>query len=63
MLAAHGSRHLQRARPLARGRAVARAPCQNRGGSTYLGDPANGFITQMLPFDGGFEISVKVTGN
>ena len=29
----------------------------------YLGDPANGFITQTLPFDGGFEISVKVTGN
>jgi predicted O-methyltransferase YrrM len=28
----------------------------------YLGDPANGFITQTLPFDGGFEISVKVTG-
>lgn len=27
----------------------------------YLGDPANGFITQTLPFDGGFEISVKVT--
>jgi predicted O-methyltransferase YrrM len=29
----------------------------------YLGDPANGFITQTLPFEGGFEISVKVTGN
>src|SRR4029079_3880960 len=28
----------------------------------YLGNPANGFITQTLPFDGGFEISVKVTG-
>jgi predicted O-methyltransferase YrrM len=26
----------------------------------YLGDPASGFITQTLPFDGGFEISVKV---
>ena len=29
----------------------------------YLGDPANGFITQTLPFDGGFEISVKVAGS
>jgi len=29
----------------------------------YLGDPVNGFITQTLPFEGGFEISVKVTGN
>jgi predicted O-methyltransferase YrrM len=28
----------------------------------YLGDPAHGFITQTLPFDGGFELSVKVTG-
>jgi predicted O-methyltransferase YrrM len=28
----------------------------------YLGDPAHGFITQTLPFDGGFEISVKVAG-
>jgi predicted O-methyltransferase YrrM len=28
----------------------------------YLGDPASGFITQTLPFDGGFEISVKVSG-
>jgi len=28
----------------------------------YLGDPANGFLTQTLPFEGGFEISVKVTG-
>ena len=27
----------------------------------FLGDPASGFITQTLPFDGGFEISVKVT--
>jgi predicted O-methyltransferase YrrM len=27
----------------------------------YLDDPANGFITQTLPFDGGFEISVKLT--
>jgi predicted O-methyltransferase YrrM len=27
----------------------------------YLGDPANGFITQTLPFDGGFEISVKLS--
>jgi predicted O-methyltransferase YrrM len=29
----------------------------------YLGDPANGFITQTLPFDGGFELSVKLTGH
>ncbi len=29
----------------------------------YLDDPANGFITQTLPFDGGFEISVKMTGH
>ncbi len=29
----------------------------------YLGDPPSGFITQTLPFDGGFEISVKVIGN
>jgi predicted O-methyltransferase YrrM len=26
----------------------------------FLDDPANGFITQTLPFDGGFEISVKI---
>lgn len=28
----------------------------------YLHDPANGFITQTLPFDGGLEFSVKVAG-
>jgi predicted O-methyltransferase YrrM len=27
----------------------------------FLSDPANGFITQTLPFDGGLEMSVKVT--
>ncbi|MGZ6195896.1 MAG: O-methyltransferase [Candidatus Binataceae bacterium] len=27
----------------------------------FLNDPANGFITQTLPFDGGFEISVKIS--
>jgi predicted O-methyltransferase YrrM len=27
----------------------------------FLGDPASGFVTQTLPFEGGFEISVKLT--
>ncbi len=26
----------------------------------FLADPANGFMTQTLPFDGGLEMSVKV---
>ena len=25
----------------------------------FLADPANGFMTQTLPFDGGLEMSVK----